>query len=526
MSSIVYLRNPKSNTIYAYLNESIWDPDKKKCVCKRKCIGHVDPATGNIVPNRSSRTKETPSVSSKYVCKLFDKVSQDLGLSEVLSLCFPDHWKLLSTMAYYIAATGQELYFCKHWSEDHKTPAGKSMTVEVMNDVLKNVNSNSISLFFTLWRLRIQPLDVYVSTIYVKNNYIDPSEYSKGLGIDIDVKSYKTKIDMYFSAKNEIPLCYEVSRASSGHRLGDYDVSRNSFSRLTSFLDESEGDQVDASLIAYPKSNLKARVNPDNDFVKGIVEKVSKAITDEENYRVILGNPLFIETFMNHHKGKKYYVHVLYDSNKVASDLSTFISIIDSCRYEIESGSPVLEHQHIYDKYLMVREEDRCTIAEYNSQAILEHDKNAGYSVYISNYTRNPLSAIVPFLQKKMITRTFDAIVNEYDNYALYLSSEPYYLSWLFVQFLALIIKNEIERRMDTSKLNRVMSFKEMTEMLDDIKTVKVPGVKKPMETEVDDVHRRILDVFDVKTESDRRPGLARILRLLPPLQAPFLSCF
>ncbi len=135
------------------------------------------------------------------------------------------------------------------------------------------------------------------------------------------------------------------------------------------------------------------------------------------------------------------------------------------------------------------------------------------------------MSAIVPFLQKKMITRTFDAIVNEYDNYALNLSSEPYYLSRLFVQFLALIIKNEIERRMDTSKLNRVMSFKEMTEMLDDIKTVKVPGVKKPMETEVDDVHRRILDVFDVKTESDRRPGLARILWLLPPLQAPFLSC-
>ena len=218
---------------------------------------------------------------------------------------------------------------------------------------------------------------------------------------------------------------------------------------------------------------------------------------------MILGTPLYIETFMNHYKGKRYYVHVCYDSNQSASDLSTFISIINTCRYEIESDNPVPEHQHLYDKYLLIREEENCTIAEYNSQAILEHNNNAGYSVYLSNYTRNPASAIVPFLQKKTITKTFDRIINEYDNYALNLSTETFYLSRVFIQFLALILKNEIEHRMDNSKLNKIMSFKEMIEMVDDIKTIKIPGSKKPLETEINDTRRRILDIFDVKTDAD-----------------------
>ena len=283
MSSIVYLRNAKSNTIYAYLNESVWDPVKKKCVCKRKCIGHVDPITGNIVPNKASRPKENPSVKSRYVCKLFDRISEDLGLSEVLSLCFPDYWKKISTMAYYIAATGEEMYFCKNWSETHKTPSNQTMTPDVMNDILKNINSNSISLFFTLWRLRIQPSDVYVNTFLIKGYYIDLEEYSKNLDIEIDERSHKTKLELYFASKNEIPLCYNISSPTSNRRVGDYDVNRNSFSKLTSFVDENEGDPVDASLIAYAKSNIIARIRPDNDFVKNLTEKVSKTITDEEN---------------------------------------------------------------------------------------------------------------------------------------------------------------------------------------------------------------------------------------------------
>ena len=36
MSSIVYLKNKTNGKVYAYLNESEWDPATKRCRCRRK----------------------------------------------------------------------------------------------------------------------------------------------------------------------------------------------------------------------------------------------------------------------------------------------------------------------------------------------------------------------------------------------------------------------------------------------------------------------------------------------------------
>ncbi|MBR4504766.1 MAG: hypothetical protein IKP20_07340 [Candidatus Methanomethylophilaceae archaeon] len=503
MSSIVYLRNSKSNTIYAYLNESVWDPEKKKCICKRKCIGHLDPDTGKIVPNRSSKPKQTPWIKSRYVTKLFEEVSKELQLSEVLSLCFPDDWKKISTLAYYVAANNNELQFCHHWCETHKTPDGKIMTPEKTNELLKNIDSNAISLFFTLWRLRLQPDEVYVDTIIFRESSDDMTNYAKNLGIEPDDRQYKTKMELYFTTKNDIPLCYELSSLSTGHVYGDYDVRRESFRKLTSFLDEEKGDVFDASLIAYAGSNIIVRVLPDNEFVKELTEKVSKSIANAENGRMVFGNFLFIETFMNHYNGKRYYTHICYDPNRAANDLSAFLTIVNNCRYEIESGNPIPDHQHIYDKYLLTREENDCTIAEYNSQAIMQHSNNAGYSVYISNFTRNPVSALIPFLQRKMITDMFNGMMNEYDSNSINLSTEQVYLSRIFIQFIALIIKCEIERKMNVYKLNKTLSYKELIEMLDSIRTVRMPGSKKMVDTEIDGPTLRVMNLLGIGPEED-----------------------
>ena len=115
MSSIVYLKNSRTNTIYAYLNESVWDPEKKKCINKRKCIGHVDPETGQIVPNRKARSKEYPKIKGHFVCDMFDSVSNSIKLSETLALAFPDDWKKIMSIAYYLAATGGELQFFRKY---------------------------------------------------------------------------------------------------------------------------------------------------------------------------------------------------------------------------------------------------------------------------------------------------------------------------------------------------------------------------------------------------------------------------
>ena len=64
-SNIIYLENKKSGTIYAYEDEPYWDSKKKQARSHRKLVGKVDPATGDIVPTRKRKVKETPMEEEK-----------------------------------------------------------------------------------------------------------------------------------------------------------------------------------------------------------------------------------------------------------------------------------------------------------------------------------------------------------------------------------------------------------------------------------------------------------------------------
>jgi len=161
-------------------------------------------------------------------------------------------------------------------------------------------------------------------------------------------------------------------------------------------------------------------------------------------------------------------------------------------------GRPVESHQDLYDKYLIVNEENGKTTVEHNSEAILHHNKFLGYSAIISNFTRNPSTAIIPFLQRRTITDMFENMYNEYDSASLNLFSEANHLSRVFIQFIALILRMASEKIMIDKKLNKSLTYKEMVAELRSIKTVRLPALKKPLQTELSDTQARILNAFNI----------------------------
>lgn len=60
MAAIVYLKDKKSGTVYAYESISHWDKKKKQSRAKRKCIGKLDPESGEIIPTRKWTRKTKP----------------------------------------------------------------------------------------------------------------------------------------------------------------------------------------------------------------------------------------------------------------------------------------------------------------------------------------------------------------------------------------------------------------------------------------------------------------------------------
>jgi hypothetical protein len=58
---IVYQTDKRSGITYAYENQSFWDKELQRSRSKRKLIGRVDPATGEIVPTDGRCKKLSPS---------------------------------------------------------------------------------------------------------------------------------------------------------------------------------------------------------------------------------------------------------------------------------------------------------------------------------------------------------------------------------------------------------------------------------------------------------------------------------
>lgn len=51
MASYIYVKNPNGTT-YVYENISYWNKATKRTEHKRKCLGHLDPDSGEIIANR------------------------------------------------------------------------------------------------------------------------------------------------------------------------------------------------------------------------------------------------------------------------------------------------------------------------------------------------------------------------------------------------------------------------------------------------------------------------------------------
>ena len=61
--AIIQQYHKDTNTTYVYESISYWDAEKGQSRSKRKCIGKIDPVTGEMVPTgrRGRKKKEEPS---------------------------------------------------------------------------------------------------------------------------------------------------------------------------------------------------------------------------------------------------------------------------------------------------------------------------------------------------------------------------------------------------------------------------------------------------------------------------------
>ena len=121
----------------------------------------MDPATGKIIPTRgkakkkegkaaitdANKTGPKPFARTRHLyygaTYLFDKLSEELSLTSDLKQCFPDSYKKLLSIAYYLLLEDNNpLHRFEKWNFTHKHPYGADITSPVAANSLHQLPMN------------------------------------------------------------------------------------------------------------------------------------------------------------------------------------------------------------------------------------------------------------------------------------------------------------------------------------------------------------------------------------------------
>ena len=125
MASITHHHNKKTGAVYVYSVESYWDKEKKAPRNKQVCLGRLDPETGDIIPSKRKRKIAERAASAPGVTVtsrvagpflLLDRVTRDHGIAKLLKRCFPDDYRMILSLVYYITHKGGALSRSEPWS--------------------------------------------------------------------------------------------------------------------------------------------------------------------------------------------------------------------------------------------------------------------------------------------------------------------------------------------------------------------------------------------------------------------------
>ena len=100
----------RTGTACVYEAEARWDPKRKQSrYGRRRLVGHVDPGTGEVVPNRPTRAS-APSPASRRescgACALLDAVADESGVAAAPGRALPGTWDQVLSLAHHVVCEG------------------------------------------------------------------------------------------------------------------------------------------------------------------------------------------------------------------------------------------------------------------------------------------------------------------------------------------------------------------------------------------------------------------------------------
>lgn len=526
--AIVRMRNKKNGVTYVYDSTSYWDKEKRQPRNKRICIGKLDHKTGKIVYNDRYRQKQERQnmrqMVSTAVLKyrrqfygatyLFDAIAKKFGIAEDLKRCFPDSYRQILSLAYYLILEDHSpMSRFGRWARAHVHPFGDQLLSQRISELFAGVTEEKKQRFFSLQsarRLEREYLCYDTTSVSSYSQVIKQVKY--GHNKDHDPMA-QINLALLMGQESGLPVAY---RKLSGN-ISDVSTIRHLIKQMQSLeikkvkLVMDRGFYSQSNIDALYERHYKFLIGVKNSltFVKEKLDMVRDSMVTHRYYYAPYA--LYCQSFSatwNHtyvkrsgevlKSSRRLYLHLYYNEQRAADEKLRFHKRLDLLEEELHSGNTNPKHEAMYARYFQVKHTPvRGIKVSYNDEAIKEKEKNQGYFALISNNIKEAHKAIEIYRNRDVIEKAYDDLKNRLNLRRTSVSSEQSLEGKLFVQFVALMVVSYIKKQMDKHRLFKKYTLIELLDELDIIERFTQPG-KKAVVGEVTKKQKKLYEMMDV----------------------------
>ena len=509
--AIVKQYDKRSGLTYAYEATYHWDKEKQQSRCTRKLIGRLDTQTGEIIPTdgrcrkdkpakENIRPKRGPAVAynSRHLYDgatyLLETLSEELGLTADLRACFPEIFKQLLSIAFYlIIEDNMPLYRFEKWHLTHKHPYGTDITSPRSSELFSDISDDQISKFFRLQAKR------RVEDEYWAYDSTSISSYSETLlqvqygNNKEDDKLPQLNLLLVFGEKSGLPFYYRKlagnipDSKTVKHLLEDLDIL--GFSKTKFVMDRGFYSEQNINGLYRDHIKFLLSVKLSLSFIKKNIDAVYDDIRMFMNFDESIntyGYTVSAEwdyTQERPYKGdvikekRRMYIHYYYSIDKGADAESAFDKRIAGLYKELKEGKRIESHEKAYADFFEVKQTPkRGTTITYNEEAIRKARRYLGYFALITNEKMDAFTALHLYRMKDVVEKGFGNLKERLNLRRLLVSSERSLEGKMFAEFVALILISHLDHKMKESKLYDKYTMSQLLDKLDVIECFEDPG--------------------------------------------------
>ena len=522
----------RSGITYVYESVSYWDKEKKQPRSKRTLIGRLDPATGEIVPTdgrgkHRARKEADPLVRKGPIpvaktdrlffgaTYLLDQIGDVTGLTADLKTCFPNTYKQIQSIAYYLVLEDQNpLFRFKKWAAIHRHPYGRDIPSQRSTEIFQSVTEEAKMHFFRLQGKRRVEKEYWAydsTSISSRSDTLRQVKYGKNKDDD---HLPQINLALVFGEESRLPFYYRKLAGNVPDVKTIQELLREldilGYEKIKLVMDR--GYYSVENINALFKKHMKFLCGTSSalSFAKEYIREIESKKDHYEYYNSNLELYVFTRTIAwdyeqeRPYKGdvikeeRRMYLHLYFNPDKFSDDGKAFNRKLDTLKNELLSGHRVPEHEKEYRKYFEMKETPKRGISlTVKQDAVDAAHERYGFFVLISNEVKDPVTALSLYRMRDVAEKAFWNVKERLNLRRTMTSSESSLEGKLFVEFIALFYLSYIQKKMEEKGLFATYTLHELLDELDVIECFMEPG-KAPIQGEVLKKQEQIYRDLDV----------------------------